>query len=431
MEPAAAAAVVRPTGTTRHRRVTLAVVAVLALGCGSSSTSSDGRSPSGDDNTAGACPTGPGIDADTVRVGAIHPTTGPLGPIFGPAGDGLRARFAAENDAGGVGGRRITVVHADDGDGELANESAARHLVATEGVFGIIEISLSADGSAGYLHEQGVPVTGWALTPAWGRHENMFGYRHSTSPEPGGEPVTRAARVLAEGGGRRLAVLGSGTDASVNAVHHVAETAPALGLEVVHLDTEVPLGAVDLSVQAAGVAEADADALYLGIGVLAAADLLAKLADLDASPTVVVMGSGYDTGVPDAFGEVLDGVQVGLDLRPFELPVPAHDRFRRWLDHVAPGTPPSQLAMVGWLSADTFVRGLHEAGTACPTRAAFRDGLWAVDDHTADGLVTATDFSEEFGEPARCMWFVTITPDGFEPAGTEPVCGTTLEEREA
>lgn len=372
----------------------------------------------------------PGLTATEIKVGGIFPTSGQQARAFRAVGSGVQARFHAENEKDGIGGRQLTFVSADDGDGELANLNAARDLVVRDRVFGIIEVSTNADGSGRFLNSEGVPVTGWGITSAWGTYRNMFGYRHSTSPKPEGEAVTRSAQFLRDRGGRRVAIVAGGAAASINVANQFAEAAKALGMTVGYKTTDVPLGTTDWTVQVRGMIEGKVDSLYTGMAGVDSATLVGAAKAADVPLKVVLLPAGYDDRFADAFGADLEGAYIAIDWRPYELPVPAHDVFKAHLAAVAPDEFPSQLAMVGWLSADTFIRGLREAGATCPTREAFVANLRQVDDYTADGLLPPTDFEEVFGKMPLCFYYVQVYDSSFVPVGRRPFCGVLLEDYE-
>ena len=79
------------------------------------------------------------------------------------------------------------------------------------------------------------------------------------------------------------------------------------------------------------------------------------------------------------------------------------NQFKAALAKVDPNEFPGQLAMVGWLSADAFIRGLNEAGASCPRRAALLHNLRQVKNYTADGLPPPTDFAAVFGTMPLCF----------------------------
>jgi branched-chain amino acid transport system substrate-binding protein len=399
-----------------------ALLALVAACSGSSSSDADAL-------TAAPCDD-PGVTDSEIVVGGIYPQSGQQGPFFMAVGSGVRARFHAENERGGVGGRRLTFVTADDGDGDLANLNAARDLVVNQRVFGIIEGSTNSEGSGRYLHDEGIPVTGWGITPAWGQYENMFGYHHSTSPKPEGEPVTRSAQFVKDRGGRRVGVVAGGAIASINVANQFAEAVEALGMTVGYKTTDVPLGTTDWGVYAQGLIDGRVDSLYTGMAPTDSAAIVKAVKAAGLSLDVVLLPAGYDDRFAAVYGPDLEGAYIAIDWRPFELHVDAHDTFTEHLEAVAPDEFPSQLAMVGWLSADAFIRGLREAGESCPTREAFIENLRKVTDYTADGLVPPTDFDEVFGKMPLCFFYVQLRDSHFEPVGDEPFCGVLLEDYE-
>ena len=398
----------------------LAVLTALAAGCGDSS-------PKTVPATDAPC-TDPGVNESEIVVGGIYPQSGQQGPFFKAVGSGVLARFHAENEEGGVGGRQLRFVTADDGDGELANLNAARHLIVNERVFGVIEGSTNSDGSGGYLHDEGIPVTGWGITPAWGQYENMFGYRYSTSPKSEGEAVTRSAQFVKDRGGQRIGVIAGGADASINVANQFAEAVEALGMTVGYKTTDVPLGTTDWGVHVQALIESRVDSLYTGMAPTDSAEIVKAANEAGLDLEVVLLPAGYDDRFAAAYGKDLEGAYIAIDWRPFELHVAAHDSFKENLAVVAPQEFPSQLAMVGWLSADAFIRGLREAGESCPTRAAFIRNLRAVKDYTANGLLPLTDFDEVFGKMPLCFFYVQVRDSRFVPVDDEPFCGVLLKD---
>ena len=411
-------------GSRRGRTAVLMVglTAALASGCSSGHPAAKTTGPT-------ACTgNGPGVTATALKIGAIFPTTGPQGDFFSAVGSGIQARFRAQNDSGGIGGRQLQLVTADDGDGLLENQSAAQYLVSSAHVFGIIEASTSSDGSGAYLHRLGIPVTGWGITPSWGRYLNMFGYRYSTSPKPNGEPTGTVAAFVRAHQGRRIAVLAGGAAASVNFAQQIIETLPAYGLTLAYENLNEPLGQTDYSFDAVAMQRAGVDTLVTALDTFSNIDVYKAAAAIGLHFRLGMLPAGYDTRLAAAYGSILSGAYVAIDWRPFELPVPAQQVFKKEMAAVAPGVFPGQLAMVGWLSADTFIRGLEAADPSCPTRAAFISNLRKVKNYTADGLLPPTNFSAVFGQMPLCYWELEIHASGFTPSSSQPFCGTLFKK---
>ncbi|WP_239395093.1 ABC transporter substrate-binding protein, partial [Frankia sp. CiP3] len=110
---------------------------------------------------------------------------------------GVDARLGTVNAAGGVNGRTLSYSWRDDASDPATNLASARSLINDDGVFGIIETTGVATGSASFLHDQGIPVIGPALEPAWTADDNMFTYLSFIGP---GSITTWGDYTISQGG---------------------------------------------------------------------------------------------------------------------------------------------------------------------------------------------------------------------------------------
>ncbi|GIU86682.1 MAG: hypothetical protein KatS3mg009_1197 [Acidimicrobiia bacterium] len=371
------------------------------------------------------CEPDPGVTDTEILVGAIAIESGPQATSFGPALEGIRARIEKANQEGELGNRRITLVTRDDTGDQTRNAEVARDLVEQQGVFGIIETSSAAAGSAGYLHDQGVPVAGWHVgVPAWSVYENMFTFRQGTADEPEAEYTSRNSDLLAELGATKVALVGGQNQSSALFIERVRKSIEKLGdLEVVYENVAVPLDQRDFTAEAQAIRESGADAVVTGMDLLQNAALSDALSKAGASMRVVLFPGGYDprvTGLPG-----MEGAMFGLEFIPFELDPPAFTEFDEWAPaEVVRG----QVPYIGWLSAEMFIRGLKEAGVGCPTREAFITNLRLVDDYDGGGAFEPVDLSEGFGDEFRCAYYVKVEGGEFVPQfDGEPFCGEPIE----
>ena len=425
-----------------HRRLrSLTVVlslALLAAACGDDDdstadpTSGDETAPT-DEQSAADCDPSPGVTDTGIAVGVLSPQSGDTGTQFLPFASGVTARLEAENAAGGVNGRTFSITEKDDGNEAATNLAAARELVKSEEVFGIIEASPRSPGSAEFLNDEGIPVTGWAINAPWGTYDNMFGYGGSLDPRPEGVLTSTGAQFMLDRGAKNLASVGfAGSPESSSAARGQAEAFEALGGEVGYLTTDVPFGSSDFTADVQRMKEAGVNALGGSITADSFVPLYLAAQQADLGLDVVLSPTGYDQRLVEAIGSQMAGVYFSIDFAPFEMELPAHEAFLDAMaEHAADEERPAQqLAMVGWLSADIFVRGVEEAGD-CMSRANFVSSLRAVDDYDADGLLLKpVDQSEAFGNPSLCTNYVQVKADGsaFELVeDATPYCGEVIE----
>ncbi|MGH9027332.1 MAG: ABC transporter substrate-binding protein [Acidimicrobiia bacterium] len=369
------------------------------------------------------CESDPGVTDDTITVGGLMPKSGESANSFSRAEDGIRARFELANEMNELGDRQIELDVADDVGNTASNLTAAERLVEQDNVFGIIEVSSAADGSAQYLFDNDIPVVGWHVgQPIWGEYPNMFSF-NGINPES--QQSTRNALVLKRLGATNVAVIGGGNPSSVRFVEGIAETIEAdPDLEVVYQTVDVPLGSTEFTGEVQQIIDADADALYTGMDFLSNAALSEQLKQAGADDIITIFPGGYDPLALEAGGAGFDGAFFGLEFVPFEIDTAGYAAF----EEAMADRPVGQVPMTGWLSADIFIQGLKAAGVECPTREAFVNNLRLEDDYTADGLLLPIDFSEQFGKQFQCVFYVQVQNGEFVPQfDGEPVCGEPFE----
>lgn len=365
----------------------------------------------------------PGVSDTEIKVGVIVPKSGVRATSFAPAEDGIRARIAKANQTGELGERKIALVVVDDASDAARNTEVARQLVESERVFGIIQVSDQADGSAPYLHDRGVPVTGWHVGRiVWSRYPNMFSFRLTKDRDPGFY-TTRNGDVVRRLGGTKVALVGGGNQSSATFIRQVAAAIRKGGqAEVVYTTTDIPADQRDFTAVVQRIKESGADSLITGMDFLQNTALSDQLAKAGIDLKVIIFPGGYDPRVLSIPG--VEGAVFGLEFKPFELNPPAFVEFDQW---ASPEAARNQPTYVGWLAAETFVAGLKEAGLNCPTRKAFIANLRLVDDWTAGGAFDPVDWRAEFGREFQCLYYVKVENGAFRPLfeGKE-LCGTRI-----
>ena len=201
-------------------RNVLAVTGGLALvlsACSSSSkpsssatTAAPGGGGSSATTASNRTASGPGIRASTITLGLITSETGSASSEYTGIIPAAEARIAQLNAAGGINGRQVKLITADDASSPTGNGAAAQRLIA-EGVFGIIAESPFVFGGFKTMNTAGVPVTGGAYDgPEWGTqpYTNMFTY---TAPQDPKSPVyTTAPNFFKQNGSTTVAAVGYG-----------------------------------------------------------------------------------------------------------------------------------------------------------------------------------------------------------------------------
>jgi branched-chain amino acid transport system substrate-binding protein len=371
------------------------------------------------------CVNDPGVTDSDIKVGVIAVESGPQATSFGSAVDGIKARIDKANQESELGKRKITLVERDDTGDQTRNTEVARDLVEQEKVFGIIEVTSVSGGSAPYLNEQKIPVTGWHVgVPAWATYPNMFAFRQGTADDPENEYTTRNAELLDDQGATKLALMGGGNQSSALFIDRVKRSVEQAGkIDVVYENVAVPPEQRDFTAEVQAIKNSGADAAVTGMDLLQNAALSDALAKAGITMKVIVFPGGYDPRVLSVPG--IEGATFGLEFYPFELHKPAFQEFDKWAPD---STTRGQVPFIGWLSGEIFVRGLEEAGTNCPTRAAFIDNLRLVKDYDGNGAFDPVNLTENFGNEFPCAYYVKVEGGAFVPQyDGKAFCGDPIE----
>jgi branched-chain amino acid transport system substrate-binding protein len=373
------------------------------------------------------CRNDPGITDDTIKAGVITIQSGPQGVTFAPSTlQGIQARIDEANASGELGDRTIELVVKDDQANQASNLTAAQQLVEEEEVFGIIEQSNVADGSAEYLNQEKIPVAGWHIgQKEWGIYPNMFSWRNSQPPDPSKQFTSRNADVMKKLGAKKIAVVGTNVASGAIFLNQVAEAVEKTkGLELVYKTTDVTPEQQDFTGIAAQIKENGADGVYTALAGLQANALSQALKQGGVELKAIIFPGGYDDRILGLPG--YDGAYFGTEFKPLELGAPGLTKYEAAME--AAGFEPLRFfGIQGYFGADAFVEGIKAAGVGCPTRKAFINNLRLQKDYDAGGAFIPVDRAESFGRIFYCVFYVQVQNQQFVPVfNGNPVCAKQL-----
>ncbi len=432
----------------RLAAVLLVVTGLALTGCGSSSKSSaptttgasTGTAPTGSTGSATTGPSAghtasaPGITPTTIKVGFITSVTGDASSNFATSDVGAKAYFDAVNKAGGVDGRQIQLVTADDTSSPAGALAATQRLLA-EGVFGIIPDSSYFFGSYKVTTQAGVPIVGSGFDgPEWGEqpNTNMFSTTGGINPTHAEVQADIPAVGLFKSiGVHNVGALAYGiSPSSTQSVKDLKTALQAEGLTMGYENLSVPFGTTDVSADVLSMKNAGNDmavcscvqstvlALVTGLGQSGSKAKSLSFASADSSlfadPTAVAAAQGlyYSSTIP-----------------PLDINNPAAGTFEANIKAVDPGyvmgTNPSFGITDAYLEAQLMVDGLQVAGQN-PTRQSFITNLTKVTNWNALGLLPQGVSFNHFGssEQSYCSYYVKVQGNTFVAVnGGKPFCG--------
>jgi ABC-type branched-subunit amino acid transport system substrate-binding protein len=389
------------------------VVALVATGC-----AAFGKTKA----ASVACNT-PGLTSKQLTLGAIFPNTSSAASVLTGYRAGIDARLGVANAAGGINGRQIVYTWADD-QGLPARNLFAAQQVVRQGALGIVELSSASGGGAQWLNQQGVPVVGAAIDPAWSQYRNMFSYAYLVARGP--SVSTLGAYVKAQGGTKAALLYSAFRDVSTALTRQWESTLRAAGVAVDKI--EATSGVTDPATVAAEIKAHGDDALTGDVDTALLAQI--AIATNQASPgqlKVILSEAGYDKAFLDAFGHSLPGLSTYIAYAPFEQRLAAANKFLNAMTEYSPEVQPSrnEIALAGWIDTDLTLTGLAAAGP-CPTRASLMTALRNITHYDAGGVLAGPiDLKTNFGQLNLCLTFLKIAPSGtsWTVVPPAPSCG--------
>jgi branched-chain amino acid transport system substrate-binding protein len=361
----------------------------------------------GSDSKPGSAKNGGSTARDTIKIGAILPLSG--GNAHAGASMVNAAKVAADdlNAAGGVLGRQIEIVSADDGcDPEMATV-AAQHVLAA-GIVGIAGgyCSGATIPASEVTDRQGIPYIAMASNPAFTDRRLRTVFRVTGRDD---HQAAFAARFLAGPSGvRRLALL---HDDSVYAkgladLIRSANDELKLGMQVVFFDA-IPPGQADYRSTLAQVKASGADTLYFTGYQSEASVILRQVKELGLPIRLIGGDATNDPAVIESAGAAAEGYVVTTAPLPQFLPSGegfAHAFQQRF------GQGPGPWTMYEYDMVRVLANAIFWAGSTDP-----RDIVEALRTTRYQGL-TGEIFFDDKGDRQTAVYVTAIVRNGeFRP----------------
>ncbi|WP_328619842.1 ABC transporter substrate-binding protein [Streptomyces sp. NBC_00354] len=357
----------------RPIRTLAAAAAALALvsACNSASNSSSPRT-----SDAGAAANFRGVSDRSIKVGGIVSMTSASGYSKKDTDLGAKARYMRANAEGGIYGRTIEYLGAeDDGQDPAKNMAAARKLVQQDKVFAISPMSSVTFSGADFLEQEKVPTFGWGTLPSFCGPKYIYGFNGCLVPSPGGTLNQTwpegIAQILGQAEGKSVAVIANDSDAGKFGIRTFQQGFASAGFKVAYAKASVPATAVpsDWSAYVKEILESnDGKAPDAVVSVMQTPNNIGLFTALKRSGYKGLLSdpTDYDPGLlaKDATKQALDGVHVLLQFEPFESTSPAMTRFKADIKAASGGqdVPLNMHMLTGYMSADLFVSIAQKAG---------------------------------------------------------------------
>lgn len=332
---------------------------------GSATGGSDGSSVGSTGASSSSCrggATAAGVTADEIKVATMVTASGPLPGATEGAYRGAAAYFAKINAAGGICGRKITVLKGDDGlDPQRARGEFLR--LEPEVLAFVGSLAVADSGYADLVGSTGVPYVGTFVDPSGREAANVFPrslsgvantgpfvYYRQTFPD-----VKRVSFLFADVGGVR-----ANTPAS-------REPLKRAGFEIVY-DSGAQATAPDYTSEVIRMRQADTQMVYLfAFEVNMHIRLARNMRQQNFEPQLKVANIAYNSKLIELLGEISNGWSNHIDYLPMlneDEPArsPALGEFITWNQRVFPGAQIDLFPVTAWSTAALFAEALEAVG---------------------------------------------------------------------
>jgi ABC-type branched-subunit amino acid transport system substrate-binding protein len=331
------------------------------------------------------------VTARSITLGQIATISGPVPGLGSSAQAAVQAHVAYRNAVGGVCGRQIELVTADDG-----NDNGRFRSILTEmepRVLGIAGIFAGADaGGADVAEATGIPILGAASSTLMQQAPTMF----DIDPPPANPaPFIGKFRHLFDQGVRTAAVVTLAAAPAVEELDQQQSLIEAAGIEVVSRQI---LPVTTLSFDSAARAVANSKAHYLFF--LAASDHDAAMAramrDTGYTPMFEEYLTGYGSNYVDLAGAAAEGTTSWIRTLPAEDggANPEQAAFQEWMASTAPDAPADVFASDAWAATKLFLDSLEEL-TGPISRQALSAHVGSLTAYDAGGFLGPIDLAAE------------------------------------
>jgi branched-chain amino acid transport system substrate-binding protein len=358
-------------------RIVLSIATLLLLAVTGAFATGEQEAAAGEEAAPTTADETVGVTDDEILLGSFQALSGPVASIGVPVKNGLDAYFNFVNEQGGVNGREVRLLVADDAFDPSRTTVEVKRLVESDGIFALVA-GLGTPGNLAimdYIQEQGVPYvyqasgSGLLTNPP---KQYIFGVQ----PNYTLEGSIMAKYLVEEKGAERIAIVYRNLDDGKELAESVRESLDEYGMDVV-ADIAIDPAAQDFSANLVQLNQAQPDAIVVGLFVPQSANFIKQAKELgltdqnylltysNADATFVQLAEGQAEGA-----EAMAWVDVDF--------TDTEQMLFQIYDASFPGEIPNAYAVAGMIGAEVVVEGLERAGRDL-TRSGLIDALETLD----------------------------------------------------
>lgn len=351
-----------------------------------------------------------GVTDTEIKVGTIVASSGNFAMIGQPMLEGMKAYFDNINNAGGVNGKKITLIAKDDGFQPNIAVQKAEELLETDKVFAIVG-QLGTPGTLATIplfQEAGIPAVYQGT--GVGKFSTLKGNYFPVQPNYIYEGHLLTSYALGELKGNKIAVLYQEDDMGKDEISGIEDQLKKMGKEAA-LVAKVPFAPTELDFTShiQKVAEQKPDITIIA-GLQAATPLILKQAKtLGFKSQFLTSYINADATVVKNAGDGAVGLRMPSWVNVADKNDPKVKEYYDVMDKALNGKAPNAFHAAGWVAAQVFTEGLKNTEGDL-TWENFIKGMEKIKDF--NGLAKGVTYTPEERNGVTSMYFMEVQADG-------------------
>ena len=344
--------------------------------------------------TAGNTASDTGVSPTSITLGNVSGLTGPLTGSFPQGSQAVEALFAADNAAGGICGRKLSLDVEDDQQNASTNASDVADLIPK--VMAFVGSTSDADnGGVTAMTQANIPDIGFAINcnrseePVY--WSSAGGSCNQNPPGTGPYYISDGEWLLSKQYSfypTKLAFLAYSIAISAQAAQQFEKVYQADGGQVCYSDFSISPASASLESDVAAMQQNGCNGVIDTLDVTGNAKLLQAMQQQAWHPPYVE--ATFDAYTPDMISQAgesaAQGLIVGLPFTPLNEPQVMVQMYQQQLATYEPGDSPSGFGFLAWEDAQMLIYALIQSGHN-PTRASVVKAFDSLQNWTGGGAL--------------------------------------------
>ncbi len=304
-----------------------------------------------------------GVGKDEIVIGSIQDLSGPLAGFGKQIRNGMSLRVDELNEQGGVNGRKLRLHIEDSGYDPRRAVLAAQKLVNQEKIFAMIgHIGTAQNMAAMPVQFEKNVVNFFPITAAREMYEPWHRLKFAFAATYYDQIRRFAPKLVQEKGAKKVCAIYQDDEFGLEVLRGAEAGLKTIGMELTE-KTSFKRAATDFSSQVARMKSAGCDFVVLGTIIRETIGTIGESRKTGFNPTFLGSSASYTDLIHKLGGKAMDGLYATMTLQhPYLDDASQPIRFWATKYKTKYNEDPTVFSAYGYVSIDTFIRGVDKAG---------------------------------------------------------------------